>query len=559
MKKRTAMVLVMLFFMACILPLPAQAVQNSAADKQFFMESLKNISYPEAVNTQFLNPDTKITGQFTLNTKISAQGNDAPFSSLNINGGMDYALDMAKLQGEFDISLATQFSDVASSLNEQMTINSSIYWDQGKLIIPGQTITELAAIMDEELPAQMPRYVYLDMGENEMANFQQQLQESRNLSNVYPSYNDFYNQLLAALLIPVPANCFSREGNTAILSMDKKGLVLYLLNMNNDAFIDSLVNVFKPLYPEITRYDVKNMLSEFTANNEESLLLQLKDLNIKALRITIDGNQIEINSQVSYNMNGDRFDFILSSQSNGTAAVLNFQAGFVADNLKMDMAGESNKSNANSVIDQNAALHVNFNKGSDYLRCNIGSNNKIQTDRADGSSVFDIKAKFSNSNFNVNSDLDYTTQIKDSLQLNIPIINSGNSMSIDELFPNQTADYRDELIIMIDGELIDLEEGVTPFIQNGRIMVPLRSISEYLGCNVEWIPPEQVNLSFDDKFVTLNLNKNTYQINSDTKILEAPPVIINDRTYVPPRVLGELFKYDVEYDADLRIIYLNQQ
>lgn len=559
MKKRTAMVLVMLFFMACILPLPAQAVQNSAADKQFFMESLKNISYPEAVNTQFLNPDTKITGQFTLNTKISAQGNDAPFSSLNINGGMDYALDMAKLQGEFDISLATQFSDVASSLNEQMTINSSIYWDQGKLIIPGQTITELAAIMDEELPAQMPRYVYLDMGENEMANFQQQLQESRNLSNVYPSYNDFYNQLLAALLIPVPASCFSREGNTAILSMDKKGLVLYLLNMNNDAFIDSLVNVFKPLYPEITRYDVKNMLSEFTANNEESLLLQLKDLNIKALRITIDGNQIEINSQVSYNMNGDRFDFILSSQSNGTAAVLNFQAGFVADNLKMDMAGESNKSNANSVIDQNAALHVNFNKGSDYLRCNIGSNNKIQTDRADGSSVFDIKAKFSNSNFNVNSDLDYTTQIKDSLQLNIPIINSGNSMSIDELFPNQTADYRDELIIMIDGELIDLEEGVTPFIQNGRIMVPLRSISEYLGCNVEWIPPEQVNLSFDDKFVTLNLNKNTYQINSDTKILEAPPVIINDRTYVPPRVLGELFKYDVEYDADLRIIYLNQQ
>lgn len=559
MKKRTAMVLVMLFFMACILPLPAQAVQNSAADKQFFMESLKNISYPEAVNTQFLNPDTKITGQFTLNTKISAQGNDAPFSSLNINGGMDYALDMAKLQGEFDISLATQFSDVASSLNEQTTINSSIYWDQGKLIIPGQTITELAAIMDEELPAQMPRYVYLDMGENEMANFQQQLQESRNLSNVYPSYNDFYNQLLAALLIPVPASCFSREGNTAILSMDKKGLVLYLLNMNNDAIIDSLVNVFKPLYPEITRYDVKNMLSEFTANNEESLLLQLKDLNIKALRITIDGNQIEINSQVSYNMNGDRFDFILSSQSNGTAAVLNFQAGFVADNLKMDMAGESNKSNANSVIDQNAALHVNFNKGSDYLRCNIGSNNKIQTDRADGSSVFDIKAKFSNSNFNVNSDLDYTTQIKDSLQLNIPIINSGNSMSIDELFPNQTADYRDELIIMIDGELIDLEEGVTPFIQNGRIMVPLRSISEYLGCNVEWIPPEQVNLSFDDKFVTLNLNKNTYQINSDTKILEAPPVIINDRTYVPPRVLGELFKYDVEYDADLRIIYLNQQ
>ncbi|MGI5881244.1 MAG: copper amine oxidase N-terminal domain-containing protein [Syntrophomonadaceae bacterium] len=560
MKKGTAMLLVILFFMVFILPLPAQAAKNSVTDKQFFIESLRNASYPEATQSKFIESGAKLTGNINLNSQISAQGNDAPFSSLNINGGMNYALDMDKLQGEFDISLATQFSDVASSLNEQMTINSSIYWDHGKVIVPGQTITELAAIMNEELPAQMPRYVYLEMGENELAGFQQQLQESRNFYDVYPNYSDFYCQLFAALLIPVPDKCFSRDGNTAVLNIDKKDLVLYLLNMNNDAFIDSLVNVFKPLYPEITKYDVKEILGNISVSDAESLSRQLKDLNIKELRITIDGDQINVNSQISYNMDGDRFDLLISSQSNGLAADLNFQAGIFADNMKVNMVAESKKSNVNSVVDQNTTLQVNFNEASDYLRCNIDSNNKIQPDRADGNGIFDIKAKFGSDGFSINTDLNYTTQVKDSLQMNIPVLNSGNSISMDELFPEKLSDYEDELIIIIDGELMDLEEGVAPFIQNGRTMVPLRSVSEeYLGCNIEWIPPNQINVSCEDTLVTLYLNKNTYQINSAINTLDVQPVIVNGKTYVPLRNLGEAFNYDVEYDADLQIIYLDQR
>ncbi|HBQ26079.1 MAG TPA: hypothetical protein DD791_06770, partial [Syntrophomonas sp.] len=127
------------------------------------------------------------------------------------------------------------------------------------------------------------------------------------------------------------------------------------------------------------------------------------------------------------------------------------------------------------------------------------------------------------------------------------------------LFPEDQADYEDELIIVVDGDWMEMEEGVAPFIQNGRTMVPLRSIGEYLGCNVEWIPPNQINMSYGNTLINLKANNNTYQINSATKTLDAPPVIVNGRTYVPLRVVGEAFDYNVEYDADLGIIYLDRR
>lgn len=558
MKKGIAMLLVVFFLMACILPMPALAAQNSSADKEYFIKSLQNISYPEVTNNIFTQPGNELIGQFSLDSNISAQGKDSPFSSLNIKGDVDYALDMAKYQGQFDILMSGKLSDNSFSENDQVNVDTSIYWDRDKLFVTGETLKELANIFGEELPAQCPQYVYLDMDGDALVSFEEQLQQSQNFYKNYPSYNDFRRQLITALIMPVPAGCFSKDGNTAVLNMDKKALVLYLRNMNDKAFIDSLLKVFKPLFPELTGRDLEEVFSDIAVSSEESLLKELKNLDIKELQITISGDQITVNCRISCKIDGDIIDFTLSSHSNGTASGIDFKAAVSTDSLKMDVAFGGKNSIVNSIVDQNATIGFGFSEKSDYLRVNADCKSKMQDDQTAGNSTFDVKAKFFNESLNMKATINYTAQIKENLHLNVPRLNSSNSLSLDELFPEDQADYDDELIIVVNGDWIEMEEGVAPFIQNGRTMVPLRSIGEYLGCDVEWIPPNQIDMSYGNEFITLIVNKNTYQINSTIKTLDAPVVIVNGRTYVPLRVVGEAFNYEVEYDADLGIIYLDR-
>lgn len=556
MKKGIAILLVMFFCIAWILPMPAHAAQNAVADKEYFIKSLKNISYPEVANNQFTKLETKLAGKFSLDSNISVQDKDSTFSSLCIKGGVDYTVDMAKYQGQFDVSMSGKLDDTASQM--QVNIDSTIYWDRDKLFITGETLKELAYIFGEELPIQCPQYVYLDMDGDALVSFEEQLQQSQNFYKNYPGYNDFRRQLLTALITPVPAGCFSKDGNTAVLSMDKKALVLYLRNMNDKAFIDLLLKVFKPLFPELTSRDLEEVFSDIAGSSEESLLKELENLDVKELRMTISGDQITVNCRISFKIDGDVIDFTLSSHSNGIASSIDFRAAVSADSLKLGVAVEGKNSIANSIVDQNAAFRIGFSEKNDYLRLNADYKSKMQDDQTAGNGTFDVKAKFSNESLNMKATTNYTAQVKENLQLNVPRLNSSNSLSLDELFPEDQADYEDELIIVVDGDRMEMEEGVAPFIQNGRTMVPLRSIGEYLGCDVEWIPPNQINMSYGN---TLNLkaNNNTYQINSATKTLDAPPVIVNGRTYVPLRVVGEAFDYNVEYDADLGIIYLDRR
>lgn len=558
MKKGIAILLVMFFCIAWILPMPAHAAQNAVADKEYFIKSLENISYPEVANNQFTKPGTKLAGKFSLDSNISVQDKDSTFSSLCIKGGVDYTVDMAKYQGQFDVSMSGKLDDTASH-NNRVNIDSSIYWDRDKLFITGETLKELADIFGEELPVQCPQYVYQDFNEDTLVSFEEQLQQSQNFYKNYPGYNDFRRQLLTALIMPVPAGCFSKDGNTAVLSMDKRALVLYLCNMNDKAFIDSLLKVFQPLFPELTSRDLREVFSDIAESSEESLLKELENLDIKELRITISGSQITVNCRISCKIDGDIIDFTLSSHSNGSTAGIDFKAAVSVDSLKMDMALEGKNSIANSIVNQDATFRFGFSEKSDYLQVSADCKSKMQDDQTAGNGTFDVKAKFSNESLNMKATINYTAKVKENLQLNVPRLNSSNSLSLDELFPEDQADYEDELIIVVDGDWMEMEEGVAPFIQNGRTMVPLRSIGEYLGCDVEWIPPNQINMSYGNTLINLKANNNTYQINSATKTLDAPPVIVNGRTYVPLRVVGEAFDYNVEYDADLGIIYLDRR
>lgn len=126
------------------------------------------------------------------------------------------------------------------------------------------------------------------------------------------------------------------------------------------------------------------------------------------------------------------------------------------------------------------------------------------------------------------------------------------------LFAN-TSFAREGIKIIVDGNEITTTQA--PIIQNGRTLVPLRAISEYLSCSVNWDAENKiVTLIKDDKIVELQIyntlitvtdSKNTYEI-----LLDAPAVVINGTTMVPLRAIAEIFDADVEWNNDEKIAYI---
>lgn len=110
---------------------------------------------------------------------------------------------------------------------------------------------------------------------------------------------------------------------------------------------------------------------------------------------------------------------------------------------------------------------------------------------------------------------------------------------------------------------IDLENAdITPIVKNDRCLVPIRFISETLGGGVNWDEASStVTVNYNNKQIKMIVGKNdvfvapndgslgAYLIKSDVA-----PEIINNRTYVPFRIMAESLGKKVFYDRGLIII-----
>ncbi len=120
---------------------------------------------------------------------------------------------------------------------------------------------------------------------------------------------------------------------------------------------------------------------------------------------------------------------------------------------------------------------------------------------------------------------------------------------------------------------VDLQEVQTdtpPQIVNDRTMVPVRAITEMIGYDVEWIDDkQQVEVYVQDTsapVIVMNIGNTTALYTKyDTELgdtvsyettLDSPPVLINDRTFVPLRFISEAVGYTVDYNVDSADVYM---
>jgi len=108
-------------------------------------------------------------------------------------------------------------------------------------------------------------------------------------------------------------------------------------------------------------------------------------------------------------------------------------------------------------------------------------------------------------------------------------------------------------IVTVDGKATSVD--APPEIVNGRTFVPIRFIAETFGSTVTWLPETKgVTIVLGDTTIGLQIGNKTVVINGNIIALEAAPYIKNSRTMVPLRVISESFGGDVAWDPSLRTI-----
>ncbi len=105
-----------------------------------------------------------------------------------------------------------------------------------------------------------------------------------------------------------------------------------------------------------------------------------------------------------------------------------------------------------------------------------------------------------------------------------------------------------------------VQTDTAPQIVNGRTLVPLRVISEAMGANVEWdgdtktVSVEQFGIS-----LSLNIGSTSMTKNGESITLDTPAQIINGRTMVPIRAISESLGCMVNWDADTKSVNISTE
>lgn len=101
--------------------------------------------------------------------------------------------------------------------------------------------------------------------------------------------------------------------------------------------------------------------------------------------------------------------------------------------------------------------------------------------------------------------------------------------------------------VFMNGNLVDFSDQ-QPVTKNGRTLVPFRTIAEILDCKVTWdAPNKRVAIVGKDVSMALWIDSKDYWINKKYATTDVAPTIINARTMVPLRLVTESLGCKVTY------------
>ena len=90
-------------------------------------------------------------------------------------------------------------------------------------------------------------------------------------------------------------------------------------------------------------------------------------------------------------------------------------------------------------------------------------------------------------------------------------------------------------------------------------MVPVRFIAEALGGTVDWQEEVQTAyITYNGNLVEVPIQSDTIHVNGESKTIDTPSQIIDNRTMIPLRAVAEGLGLDVSFDNNTRTITITQ-
>lgn len=110
-------------------------------------------------------------------------------------------------------------------------------------------------------------------------------------------------------------------------------------------------------------------------------------------------------------------------------------------------------------------------------------------------------------------------------------------------------EYAPEIVVKVDG--VPIRFDAAPYIdQSNRLMVPLRAIAEALDARVDWDSRARtVTITGGGKRILFTIGSDTAQVNGSLRLMDTCPVIRNGRTMVPVRYVGEYLGARVDWNG----------
>ena len=113
----------------------------------------------------------------------------------------------------------------------------------------------------------------------------------------------------------------------------------------------------------------------------------------------------------------------------------------------------------------------------------------------------------------------------------------------------------DEVNVIINGE--QLHSDVPAQIISGRTMVPMRAVFEALNADISWDnTAKKITANKNDIKIEMTVGETKFYKNNILNTLDVPAQIIDGRTLVPVRVVSESLGCDVDWNNDSKTVVI---
>lgn len=115
----------------------------------------------------------------------------------------------------------------------------------------------------------------------------------------------------------------------------------------------------------------------------------------------------------------------------------------------------------------------------------------------------------------------------------------------------------DGVTVYSNGNLV-ADKGI---IVEGRTLVPVRGVFEYMGYEVDWdndTKTATLTSSDNETVITLTNGESTFTVNDTVITPDVPQQIIDSRFMLPLRAVGEAVNAEVDWDAESKTAYIGE-